>query len=181
MPIFLQVPDNPYLNSSVLNRTIENPTLQQAQEAYLRPYHAAELVEPLLSDVHASQWTQVISDDTLFKHLLTVYFLYVHRFSFSLHKDLFLKDMRAGRKRFCSSLLVNAVLAAAYVRPFTDVLLWLSDVSQFHDRSAPERSKFWLPDNLGYKFMAGRNGFGNWSLLEKVDLRRFKQQSTCIS
>lgn len=83
---------------------------------YLKPYHAAELVEPLLSSVKPSLWTSVCSDDELMRRLLSVHFLYQYPTFTAFHKDYFLKDMAAHRQNFCSTLLVNAVLAYSCVR-----------------------------------------------------------------
>ncbi|KAM0233823.1 hypothetical protein ACHAP5_010255 [Fusarium lateritium] len=54
------------------------------------------------------------------------------------HKDLFLLDLRAGRRHFCSSLLLNVILAAAcHVAP-----------------ELSRRSEYWDPTNYGYLFLA---------------------------
>lgn len=127
MPAFLLTPDNPYLKSMVYEATFSIPefspantdmlTLQDLQAPYLKPYHAATLVDPLMLQVSASKWTSVISDDQLLRRLLSGYFLNQHPIFSVVHKDLFLEDMVSGRTRFCSSLLVNALLALACVRP----------------------------------------------------------------
>ena len=128
MPRHLQRPSNPYLKSLVFEwssrglSTSENSAPStpvsnaDEQSPYLKPYHAAKLLDPLLSNVTASRWTAVISNDQLLRQLLSSYFLHHHTLIGIFHKDYFLEDMAVGQDRFCSSLLVNAVLAAACVR-----------------------------------------------------------------
>ena len=84
--------------------------------AYSMPYHAAQMVEPIIDSVTAAPWTCVISDNRLFRRLICSYFFHPHPCGPFIHKDLFLADMAAGRNRFCSPLLVNAMLATAVVR-----------------------------------------------------------------
>lgn len=90
------------------------------RSAYLVPYHAAHMAEPLLEKLTTTPWTRVISDDKLFRRLISAYFYYPHSMGPFVHKDLFLEDMAAGRTRFCSPLLVNAVLAIGVVRTATN-------------------------------------------------------------
>ncbi|CAN9446427.1 unnamed protein product [Alternaria alternata] len=153
MPTHLLVPGNQYLDSLVYgslldlyrpkHRVLHPPgasrgIVQVVQDPYLKPAHAAELEHPLLSQASASKWTNAISNDVLFRKLLGNYFLYVHPLLYCFHMKYFLEDMVAGQTRFCSPLLVNAVLAAAYLTHGAD----------------PLRSQYWLPNNLGYKFLA---------------------------
>jgi hypothetical protein len=76
---------------------------------------AAKLVEPLLHEAKISKWTQVCSNDALLRQLLEAYFIYEYPWLFTFHKDHFLADLLSGDTRFCSSLLVNALLAKACV------------------------------------------------------------------
>jgi hypothetical protein len=115
----------------------DEPQLSEYHSMYLKPYHAAELVDPLL-DVSVSSWTSVISDNELLRHLLSAYFIHQHPRFFPFHKDIFLRDMGGGRTRFCSPLLVNAVLAAG--------------AQCCH--SISKRNHFWHPQNLAYRFTA---------------------------
>ncbi|PVI08060.1 hypothetical protein DM02DRAFT_608166 [Periconia macrospinosa] len=107
-------------------------------KAYSVPYRAARLIEPIIDKVAAKPWTNVIYDDQLFRQLIRIYFEQHRPCGPFVHKDLFLEDMAAGRTRFCSPLLVNAILASA-----------VQSCSQFSNRS-----KIWLPDSLTYKFLA---------------------------
>jgi hypothetical protein len=56
-------------------------------------------------------WTEVTSDGELVEHLMALYFCWEYPTFASLSKEHFLEDFRAGRRRYCSSLLVNAMLA----------------------------------------------------------------------
>lgn len=85
------------------------------ESRYLNPYHAAEIVDERLNAAKPSQWTSILSDDTLMRKLLQNYFMIEHQWHTSFHKDYFLEDMIEGRHRFCSPLLVHAVLALASV------------------------------------------------------------------
>jgi hypothetical protein len=78
---------------------------------YLMPFHAAMLIEPLLSDAKPSQWTMVCKDDMLLRDLLRVWLRCEYSFTSAFQKDHFLQDMVSSENDFCSELLVNAVLA----------------------------------------------------------------------
>jgi hypothetical protein len=67
-------------------------------------------------------WTTVTSDVCLIQHLLALYFCWEYPVTATLSKDQFLKDFREGRPRYCSSILVNALLALGCrfsSKPFT--------------------------------------------------------------
>ncbi|KAK1830892.1 hypothetical protein QBC39DRAFT_100834 [Podospora conica] len=146
LPRQLQFPDNPYLQSPVYESALITGESQPSSEelerryhtAYLRPYHAAQIVDPRFSKLRASQWTAVISDDNLFRKLMHAYFLHEYTTYPNFHKDLFLDDLASGGTRFCSSLMVNTILASAC----------------HCYRGIPDRDKFWQPQSLGYKFLA---------------------------
>ncbi|KAH9903958.1 nitrate assimilation regulatory protein nirA [Xylariomycetidae sp. FL2044] len=146
MPAHLQIPNNPYLRSTVYEASFV-PQLREHQDLspelatgygpqYIRPYIAARLLDHRLDDVKPSAWTSVSDDDHLMRMLLRSYFLYEYHFLTMFHKDLFLDDMLSGSKRFCSPLLVNAVLAQA-----------CNCYAGF-----PDRGEYWNPRTLGYKF-----------------------------
>ncbi|KXX81374.1 Nitrogen assimilation transcription factor nirA [Madurella mycetomatis] len=150
MPAFLIRPDNPYLSTQVYEWTTSSASTTQdlllsdgsrslePQSPYLKPYHAAEIVEPLLSAAKPSDWTKVSSDDTLMRKLFSLYFSCEYQWMPAFQKDYFLQDMAAGHRGCCSSLLVNAVLALA---------------SMDHDR-IPNRYEYWNHRNLSYQFLA---------------------------
>lgn len=127
MPACLLQPDNPYLSARVyewvatgaqtppelvLSSRSRSP---ETQSTYYKPYHAAELVDPLLDTVKPSEWTTVSTDNVLMRKMLANYFLHDYQSAPPFQKDYFLQDMIAGRHSCCSSLLVNSVLAVGSV------------------------------------------------------------------
>ena len=58
-------------------------------------------------------WTRVTRDTAFLEHLLNIYFCWAHPFYVLFSKELFLDDMDNGRNKYCSPLLVNAVLSFA--------------------------------------------------------------------
>lgn len=63
-------------------------------------------------DRSVTKWTRVTSDEQLISHLLTMYFTWHYPFFTTLSKDLFYRDyVRGVSSQYCSSLLVNAMLA----------------------------------------------------------------------
>jgi hypothetical protein len=61
--------------------------------------------------VPASTWTNVTNDSGLVQHLLALYFCWEYPTFASLSKEHFVKDFCDGRHRYCSPILVNALLA----------------------------------------------------------------------
>lgn len=61
--------------------------------------------------VPAGAWTSITSDINLVQHLLALYFCWEYPTFASLSKEHFLRDFQEGRARFCSDILVNALLA----------------------------------------------------------------------
>jgi len=64
-------------------------------------------------DSLTDSWTKVTSDTVLVRHLLDLYFCWEYPTLASFNKERFLVDYAAGRPRFCSPLLVNALCALA--------------------------------------------------------------------
>lgn len=58
-----------------------------------------------------ARWTSVTSNNNLVDHLLALYFCWEYPTFASLSKEHFIYDFNSGTQRFCSPLLVNAVLA----------------------------------------------------------------------
>jgi hypothetical protein len=117
IPSVLLTSSNHYLHSLV-NKAVHpsaGPVASQDTSPYAKPFHAAELVEPLLADAKPSQWTSVSSNDRLMRNLIETYFFNEYPSSCLFHKDYFLEDLVSGSRSFCSSLLVNALLAKACV------------------------------------------------------------------
>ncbi len=68
---------------------------------------------PSMSQVETPSrtWTAVTADTGLVQHLLSLYFCWEYPTFASLSKEHFQKDLLERRPRFCSSILVNALLA----------------------------------------------------------------------
>jgi hypothetical protein len=143
MPPFLRQLDNPYLDSEVYEYALrgapdpsQHPGHQQQhkrglladtgsstdsvygagqRDPYLKPYLSATVVNPCLDSVKPSNWTTVSDDDCLMRKLLHDYFLFEYDWFTFFHKDYFVEDMGSGNRRFCSPLLVNAVLCIGCV------------------------------------------------------------------
>jgi hypothetical protein len=59
-----------------------------------------------------TRWTRVTDDEQLISHLMTMYFTWHYPFFTTIPKDLFYRDyIRGVSSQYCSSLLVNAMLA----------------------------------------------------------------------
>ncbi|KAH6607055.1 nitrogen assimilation transcription factor nira, partial [Trichoderma cornu-damae] len=56
-------------------------------------------------------WTRITNNVDLVQHLLALYFCWEYPTFASLSKEHFLRDFRDGRHRYCSPILVNALLA----------------------------------------------------------------------
>ncbi|KAI9652806.1 MAG: hypothetical protein M1821_007804 [Bathelium mastoideum] len=152
MPALLTRSDNPYVNSLIFETPWPDPSSHitssstkdatisgtDAQAMYLRPYHSARLVEPLLADVKVSTWTNVSADETFLHSLLETYLIHNYPYFALFQKDSFLRDMKARRHRFCSALLVNAIMAS----------VCHSSMQTVH------QNEFWKPTNLEYLFVA---------------------------
>ncbi|KAG7425123.1 Nitrogen assimilation transcription factor nirA [Fusarium oxysporum f. sp. raphani] len=146
MPSYLQTPTNPFLHSLIYEWNEKDeagkasvPPLSESERKnkaqYLRPIHAASIVDPRMDEIVPSKWTSVNADDDLMRTLIRAYFIYEYDWFTFFHKDYFLDDMLAGSSTFCSPLLVNAILAVG--------CNYLS-----------QPAEFWNPNSLGYKFLA---------------------------
>lgn len=65
---------------------------------------------PKLND---QSWTSATTDGELVEHLLALYFCWEYPIFATVSKEHFMEDFRKGYARYCSSLLVNALLALA--------------------------------------------------------------------
>ncbi|RDW91538.1 hypothetical protein BP5796_02703 [Coleophoma crateriformis] len=61
--------------------------------------------------IEAVTWTKVTSDVEFIKHLFNLYFAWSHPFYVLFPQETFFKAMRDRNTKYCSPLLVNAVLA----------------------------------------------------------------------
>lgn len=57
-------------------------------------------------------WTTVTKSREIVEYLLAMYFTWQHSFFQSFPEKLFRADMEAGRTKYCSSMLVNAICAS---------------------------------------------------------------------
>ncbi|KAM0451834.1 hypothetical protein ACHAO4_005791 [Trichoderma viride] len=149
IPDFLRAASSQYTTSLVYRKSFDPkwhwssppqlpPSVADYRALYDAPFHVAEMVDADIDAAKPSRWTSVSSDDELLRALLKSYFTHEYLFFPFFHKDSFLQDMVSGRRRFCSPLLVNAVLA-----------------SSCHGYSKLQgRSEFWNPASMTYRFMA---------------------------
>ncbi|KAF4495394.1 nitrate assimilation regulatory nirA [Fusarium agapanthi] len=148
MPTYLQTDDNPFMRSLTHEWStrddivsIASPVFTETdlgyKAQYLRPHHAATIVDSRLDEIVPSRWTTVnVSDDTM-RELIRAYFLQEYDWFTFFHKDHFLDDMISGSSTFCSSLFVNAVLAVGcQCRNYVS-----------------EPAEYWNPNSLGYRFL----------------------------
>jgi hypothetical protein len=126
MPDYLLSSTNKYLTALVFDASVtgrfgpeekwpSNATIPADKVAYLKPYFIATISDARFENVDLAKWTDVTSDSRLLGNLLHAYFLHAYPAFPAFQKDLFLDDLVNGRKRFCSKLLVNAILAQACV------------------------------------------------------------------
>ncbi|KAF6525636.1 hypothetical protein HZS61_011431 [Fusarium oxysporum f. sp. conglutinans] len=127
MPSYLQTPTNPFIHSLIYEWNekdeagkVSVPPLSESEQKYkaqyLRPVHAASIVDPRMDEIVPSKWTSVNADDNLMRTLIRAYFIYEYDWFTFFHKDYFLDDMLAGSSNFCSPLLVNAILAVGCLK-----------------------------------------------------------------
>ena len=72
-----------------------------------------EEVHPVRNIIPSEAWTEVTRDAALVGHLMGLYFCWQHPVFVLLSKECFLHDMSKGRTKYCSPLLVNALLSVA--------------------------------------------------------------------
>lgn len=124
IPGVLMTTDNPYIASLVYKimphqASHFTATIGSGASDYLAlydaPYHTVQMINADIDAAVPSKWTAVSSDNQLLRELLRSYFTFAYPFFAFFHKDHFLRDMLSGKRRFCSSLLVNCVLAVGCV------------------------------------------------------------------
>ncbi|KAK7946044.1 uncharacterized protein PG986_010365 [Apiospora aurea] len=87
---------------------------QQSPVEATRHHGVDQIFAPIQSPemkVPPDTWTNVTTDTNLVQHLLALYFCWEYPTFASLSKEHFLKDFLDGRHRYCSPILVNALLA----------------------------------------------------------------------
>ncbi|KAK4231468.1 nitrogen assimilation transcription factor nit-4 [Podospora fimiseda] len=101
----------PALHSSRVGSWVES---QGAGPSRIKRFNSLENVlvpEHPGARIQTSTWTDITSDPGLVQHLLALYFCWEYPTFASLSKEHFLRDFADSRPRFCSSILVNALLA----------------------------------------------------------------------
>ncbi|TVY34716.1 Nitrogen assimilation transcription factor [Lachnellula occidentalis] len=116
----------PYIHHNVNNplvgtwnqpaRSSQNSLIQfsrsQGQETVLGHEFGVDHTKDMVTDSQSTgSWTSVTSDRALVEHLMALYFCWEYPTFASLNKEYFLEDYRSGSQRYCSSLLINAILA----------------------------------------------------------------------
>lgn len=80
-------------------------------EKYYRGNEERRLEEA--SKEQSFQWTRVTADGKLMKHLLNLYFTWVHPVHMLFSELEFLDDFASRKRTYCSSAMVNAIFAMA--------------------------------------------------------------------
>ena len=116
MPAYLVKSSSPYLHSLLYDWTVGGAAGNASASAsapdmsldmYMKPYHAAEVIDAQLGAVQPSKWTSVCRDDEMMRRLLRAYFLQEYGTLTAFRKDDFLEDMAQERHRLCSPLLAK--------------------------------------------------------------------------
>jgi hypothetical protein len=88
--------------------------ISHGQETILGPGTDSQILQlDHESNTNIESWTTVTSDQALVEHLLALYFCWEYPIFATVSQEHFMQDFRQGRPRYCSSLLVNALLALA--------------------------------------------------------------------
>ncbi|KAK0375101.1 fungal specific transcription factor [Colletotrichum limetticola] len=92
----------------------ESASNTEASEGGSKHQGADQVLAPLeLPDMKLppEEWTNITEDGSLVQHLLALYFCWEYPTFASLSKEHFLRDFQNGVERYCSPILVNALLA----------------------------------------------------------------------
>ncbi|KAI1827620.1 hypothetical protein F4861DRAFT_327664 [Xylaria intraflava] len=96
---------------SIVGSWLQNDDGLGGQAKYPGMNHVLAIFDPPEIKVPHSTWTNVTDDSALVHHLLALYFCWEYPTFASLSKEHFLRDYLSGRHRYCSPILVNALLA----------------------------------------------------------------------
>jgi len=107
---------HPGLGDQILQRLTNGETASDIFDTLAEMDHGSDhgsysASGPQQHTVPAAAWTDISDDSSLVQHLLALYFCWEYPTFASLSKEHFLEDFRDGTHRFCSSILVNALLA----------------------------------------------------------------------
>ncbi|KAM7219324.1 Fungal specific transcription factor domain containing protein [Rhypophila decipiens] len=101
--------------ASLQSRAMSRPDTsgESATQSHSGPTAPNHILSPGYEGTPVSPtiWTKITLDGGLVTHLLSLYFCWEYPTFASLSKEHFLQDFSEGRTRFCSSILVNALLA----------------------------------------------------------------------
>lgn len=94
----------------------ESMETDPAADSHLPRFRGLEQVlsplnDPEMQTESSGTWTSITADVNLVHHLLALYFCWEYPTFASLSKEHFLRDFQDGRQRYCSPILVNALLA----------------------------------------------------------------------
>ncbi|EJT79914.1 hypothetical protein GGTG_04996 [Gaeumannomyces tritici R3-111a-1] len=84
---------------------------QQPQQTHYRQFEPVMAHDVPQVKIPVETWTSLTPDISLVQHLLSLYFCWEYPTFASLSKEHFISDFQQGRPRFCSSILVNALMA----------------------------------------------------------------------
>lgn len=99
------VPPKNRVGSWVRDQAAAEGPRYRGLDQVLAPLDSPEMKAP------AATWTSVTSDISLVQHLLALYFCWEYPTFASLSKEHFMRDFLGGRPRYCSPILLNALLA----------------------------------------------------------------------
>jgi hypothetical protein len=111
---FNSSPPESITNTDIHTHSVEEPQPPQLSPSSLFLNNRHRLLDHGDADLTRfppAGWTSVTSNDKLVDHLLEMYFCWEYPTFASLSKEHFISDFNSGTHRFCSALLVNAVLA----------------------------------------------------------------------
>ena len=113
-------PEQPDFKSAEgdLSNLIGNPSLDES--GVVKHFGLTSNLSLVSEEDHMPQhlqmseaWTSVTRDSSFIGHLMSLYFSWSHPVYVLFSREIFLHDLAKGRKKYCSPLLVNALLAVA--------------------------------------------------------------------
>lgn len=116
----VMLPDRSNVKSAEgeLSNLIGRPSLDNL--GVLRHYGHTSNLGLVVNDEHSpihlhtsEAWTTVTRDSDFIEHLMNLYFCWIHPFYELFSRKQLLDDMAQGRSKYCSPLLVNALLAVS--------------------------------------------------------------------
>lgn len=107
--------DNPGPPQSRVGTWAETMDHDEGSDSNLPRYRGLEQILSHTSETELKTppqtWTVITGDINLVQHLLALYFCWEYPTFASLSKEHFLQDFREARHRYCSAILINALLA----------------------------------------------------------------------